>query len=412
MDKTGNTLLVFHTAYNFKEMKSRQLEIFYSSNLLGEFFDKIIFVHPFANYSDYLESKEIFSGTTTNILNSRLIFIEGSTQRFKWLSRLFKVNFIIAQLDLFLKLRSYLRSNSITFIRAEDPRLMGIWGVVFSKILRRPLLIGSWGNPDLNRMLTGGPMYRKFLKWNWLEVRIERYVLPRATLGLAQNRDNLNFLLRNGVKEANARIFPLGNAVHQVHFSEPSTRQQYNLVVELKSNPNLKILGCVSALERRKIIEDVLLVTSYVKNFFDVRVIIAGDGSARAYYEALTLELGISQEVIFLGNIDQLSLANLLPKIDVMLSPLTGRALVESLLSETPIVAYDIDGHSELIVDGDTGLLVPFRDWKSMANSAVYLLGNTEISENLGKNGRRLALEKMNPEEIIIRQKRVYQDIS
>ena len=74
----------------------------------------------------------------------------------------------------------------------------------------------------------------------------------------------------------------------------------------------------------------------------------------------------------------------LLADADVILATIIGRALVESALSSTPIVAYDCEWHAEFITEGTTGLLVPLGDTAAMGEGALALLSDSSRAAKIG----------------------------
>jgi glycosyltransferase involved in cell wall biosynthesis len=136
-----------------------------------------------------------------------------------------------------------------------------------------------------------------------------------------------------------------------------------------------------------------------------------GEGSQRENLINLARDLGIEDRVHFLGNIDQETLANLLPLMDLVLSPSMGRALTEVALAERPIVAYDIDCHPEIVIDGESGLLVEYLNIKEMSEKGDYMLENPSRAVSLGKMAREVAMDLMDPEKLINEQRQVFLDL-
>jgi glycosyltransferase involved in cell wall biosynthesis len=112
--------------------------------------------------------------------------------------------------------------------------------------------------------------------------------------------------------------------------------------------------------------------------------------------------------VVFAGNQPQAWIADLLRSATVVLSPLTGRALVEAALSGSVIVAYDVDWHSELVRPDETGILVPYRDTRAMADAVCALIADPARAARLGANARALALKMMDPGALVTRERAEY----
>lgn len=409
-DAQNRTLLVFQIAYSYQDMVDRNLTIFFTSKDLGGYFQRVITVHPISDYSKMLETEPDFGKAHFIQHDKNHIFVEGRVARYRFLRHFKTINFLLAQMELFLAIRRYTRHMQIDFIRAEDPRLNGLWGVLFHKLTRAPLFVGNWGNPRIIRALTGRPLMPRFFRKIWLETFVEKKIFNEADCVMAQNADNLQFVLDYGIDQKKTAIFKVGNAVNKCHFVPPNQRKP--VVVPLLSNlePSTRILLCAFVIEKRKILEDAFEVLSVLKREFDIKLVVAGDGSAREFYAKCRDDMKLTNDVILLGNVPQETLSYLMVKADVILSPLTGRALTESVLSSTPVVAYDIDCHPELIESGVTGELVPFRNWKEMADKTRLLLRDKAYSERIGQAGRENALQFMDPRTINDSQIRVFEE--
>ena len=64
-------------------------------------------------------------------------------------------------------------------------------------------------------------------------------------------------------------------------------------------------------------------------------------------------------------------------------------SLMEALATGLPVVATSVGGVSELVIDGQSGFLVPEKDVDTMAERLGYLIRNPQIWEEMGSNGRK-----------------------
>ncbi|MCL1966183.1 MAG: glycosyltransferase family 4 protein, partial [Candidatus Bathyarchaeota archaeon] len=67
-----------------------------------------------------------------------------------------------------------------------------------------------------------------------------------------------------------------------------------------------------------------------------------------------------------------------------------GIVLLEALSSGKPVVAFDIGGVNEVVINGETGLLARNRNSEELAEALLRLLGNFELRQRLGLAGRRV----------------------
>jgi glycosyltransferase involved in cell wall biosynthesis len=62
--------------------------------------------------------------------------------------------------------------------------------------------------------------------------------------------------------------------------------------------------------------------------------------------------------------------------------------MVEALAMETPVVSTRCGGPEEVLVDGDTGFLVPVKDPPALADAIVKVLGDEGLARRIGARGR------------------------
>jgi len=120
--------------------------------------------------------------------------------------------------------------------------------------------------------------------------------------------------------------------------------------------------------------------------------IIVGDGPDRDPLEALVQKMGLNDRVRFLGYRNDVH--HLLEVMDVFLFSSGGEAfsitLLEAMAKSKPIVAFDVEGVNEAVVDKRTGFLAPYGDVEEFANKAKALLDSPRLRQQMG----RAALER------------------
>jgi glycosyltransferase involved in cell wall biosynthesis len=118
---------------------------------------------------------------------------------------------------------------------------------------------------------------------------------------------------------------------------------------------------------------------------------LAGDGPLLEPLQALARELGIEEQVVFLGYRDDVPA--LMRDCDVVcLTSWTEgfpRVLIEAGAARKPCVVTDIIGPREVIVDGETGFVVPPDDDNALAERILHLLKVPELRERMGEAARR-----------------------
>lgn len=391
-------MLVFDSSHTSEIVFERQLTNWIVGRDLDGLFSHIWNVHPLDTILLPADSPRRFGPPESFELAPRHTFIAGRMERYPWLRSLMPLNFLIAQMSLMRRLRRLVRRENIQVIRADDSWYCGLLALYLARRTRRPLVIGVWGNPGAIRAATGRPLVPRLFRTIWVEELVERIVLRSADRVIVQNEDNRGFVLSMGVPAEKTRIFRLGNIVHEMHFADPAGRDDGRRDLTELGVDGADALLVISRLEPLKLVDDVIRMLGVMKDSSPrAKVVLAGDGTQRAELEALAESLGIADRVVFAGNRDQSWLARVVPHVAAVVSPLTGRALVEAGLGGVPLIAYDIEWHGEVVETGVTGELVPHRDYRALAKAAERVLADSDYRQRLGQNVRARLLEMMDP---------------
>tara|TARA_Y100001968_G_C19032204_1_gene560389 strand:- start:152 stop:676 length:525 start_codon:yes stop_codon:yes gene_type:complete len=84
------------------------------------------------------------------------------------------------------------------------------------------------------------------------------------------------------------------------------------------------------------------------------------------------------------------------------------RVLIEAAASGRPVVTTDVTGCRDAITNNKTGLLVPLKDYKSLAKAITFLLDNPKILKQMGIEGRALAERKYDINNVIKKHLEIY----
>jgi L-malate glycosyltransferase len=134
-----------------------------------------------------------------------------------------------------------------------------------------------------------------------------------------------------------------------------------------------------------------------------LRLLFVGDGPDRVPAEHLARELGVVDDIRFLGK--QEPVEEILSIADVFLMPsgseTFGLAALEAMACNVPVVASNIGGLPELITDGETGFLCPLGDVDAFTDRVRAILLDQDLHERMGSAGRRVAVEKFDVKQVI-----------
>ena len=177
--------------------------------------------------------------------------------------------------------------------------------------------------------------------------------------------------------------------------------------------PQEKILVHLSNFRPVKRVLDVVRIAAQVRGQMPLKLLMIGDGPDRGPAEALARELGIAEEVLFLGK--QSDVPELLAVSDLMLLPSEleafGLAALEAMACGVPAVATQAGGIPELITDGVDGLLAPVGDIDAMAASALSLLTDAARYGAFSAAARRTAVTRFPAAKIIPQYEEYYREV-
>lgn len=135
------------------------------------------------------------------------------------------------------------------------------------------------------------------------------------------------------------------------------------------------------------------------KKYPDAKLNIYGDGEGLNKYKELARD---NKNICFHGKTDEPLVKMAENEIFVLPSYREGLSLslLDAAMMEKKIIASDVDGNPEVVINKKTGLLVPARSEEKLAEAMIYMLDNKKQAEDMAKNARRLYEEKYNFDKI------------
>lgn len=161
------------------------------------------------------------------------------------------------------------------------------------------------------------------------------------------------------------------------------------------------LIGTVGSLIKRKRINDLIEAMAELHRRVKGqgsrgKVIIVGEGPEMDNLQREVAEKGLQDNVIFTGfQTDAISYIN---AMDIFALPSENeglpRVILEAMLMAKPVVACNITGPSELVVDGETGFLVSVKETDMLANAISKLAASDDLRRGMGEKGRMRVIER------------------
>jgi glycosyltransferase involved in cell wall biosynthesis len=175
------------------------------------------------------------------------------------------------------------------------------------------------------------------------------------------------------------------------------------------------LIGAVGSLIKRKRITDLIGAIAMVVNRSEhpVKCMVIGKGPEKENLLVKVKERNLDNRIIFTDfQSDAISYINALD-IFVMPSEKEGlpRVILEAMLMGKPVIASDITGPSELVIDGETGFLVPVGKPDEIADAIFKLIENPEMRKGMGERAMERAVRNFPIEKYINDVKNVFAEV-
>lgn len=145
----------------------------------------------------------------------------------------------------------------------------------------------------------------------------------------------------------------------------------------------------------------------------DAAFVIAGEGELMPGLQQLTAELGIAEAVHFIGRCDDVASLLFASDVGVLSSESEGfaNAILEYMAAGLPVVATDVGGVREAIIEGETGYIVPSGDDEQMAKRIIQVLANDDTARVMGAHGKSIAAAKFSKDRHLQNTLELYDDL-
>ncbi|MGI9036648.1 MAG: glycosyltransferase [Pyrinomonadaceae bacterium] len=279
----------------------------------------------------------------------------------------------------------FLRDNKIQVIQTSD-FYTNIFGMAAGALAKTPVRIAAKRETEMRTKA------QKF---------IEQRAFNFARAIVVNAEAVKNSLIKEGVPAD--KIVTIYNGLDLEKYAPPKQKRDEILrELELPQGENLRFVVIVanfrSTVKNQKMF---LRAARKVKeNFPSARFVLAGEGELLNETKKFAVELGLRNETFFTDRCADVSKLLSIADICVLSSTTEGfsNSILEYMAARKPIVATDVGGAREAIIEGKTGFLVDSNDDGQMAKRLEELLQNPEKAKKMGEAGRKIAEEKFSAE--------------
>lgn len=220
----------------------------------------------------------------------------------------------------------------------------------------------------------------------------------------------VDFYRKAGVPDDRLAMIPSGIADDEPPEVDPAAvRAEFGFPAEAR------VLIFIGRLAPQKAVDDLLSALDLLQHTEpNLRTLIVGDGPLRDQLRAKAHAFTLDESARFLGHREDVP--RLLAASDVLVLPSLYEGLpnvvLEAMRSRKPVVATAAPGTTEVVIDGETGRLVPMRDSVALARAIRELIRDPETARRMGEAGRARVEAEFRAATMVERFARLYEELA
>jgi glycosyltransferase involved in cell wall biosynthesis len=243
----------------------------------------------------------------------------------------------------------------------------------------------------------------------WHELAIDRWLARRSRAIVTNSSGVRDFYARHGLPAERFRIIPNG-----VGPAAPPTVTRAELLAELGLPAGARLIGAVGRLWPQKRMSDLVWSADQLRLLRDdFHLLILGEGPLRERLERYIAQNELEGMVHLLG--ERGDVQRLMPHFDVvcLASEYEGmpNVLLEAMAAGVPVVASDIPGNRDVVVQGETGFLVRMGHAPSYTKHIHKLLEDRDLAARMGAAGRERVAREFSVERMVERHAELYREL-
>lgn len=235
-----------------------------------------------------------------------------------------------------------------------------------------------------------------------MQKRVEKIAFRLADAVVVNSEAVRDYLVSESVRAAKLNV--IYNGLDLARLS-PKTEDRAAICrsYSLPADQNIKFVTLVANLRHSVKNQPMFLKMAQrvTREYPDAHFLIAGEGELRSALETTAEQLGVRNNVHFIGRCDAVAELLFLSDVCTLTSFAEGfsNSIIEYMAAGRPVVATRVGGAAEAIIEGKTGYLVESDDDEAMARRVLTLLQDSRLAREMGEAGREVAGRKFSLEK-------------
>jgi glycosyltransferase involved in cell wall biosynthesis len=236
-------------------------------------------------------------------------------------------------------------------------------------------------------------------------------VLQKADSILAVSEDLVHHIFSLGVDESKVHFVPNGV---DINIFKPIDRKQARRVLNLDEDCDIVLY--VGSLRQIKGVDYLIEASKLFLGTKTTLLLIGRDDGLKRKLQIRAKELGISNNIRFINQLHHKELPIWMSAADLLVLPSLSEGrpnvILEAFSCGIPVVASNVGGIPELVIDKKNGFLVEARDYNSIAEKVIQLLINEELRLKMGSYARQSVIERdLTWKAHALRTKKIYANL-
>jgi len=315
----------------------------------------------------------------------------------------------LADLVSLFRLYQVMRRERFAIVHTHNPK-PGLLGQLAARMAGVPIVINTLHGFYFHDHMH--PAWRRFY------ITMEKVAARCSDVILSQNMEDVQTAIKQGICSPE-KIKHLGNGIDLTEF-DPEHFSNADIIQvkrELGIPADAPVVGFVGRLaaKRKGFLDFLAAGREVLERLPHVRFLIIGDadpGKPDAVEASVAADYGIEDSCLFVGHRPNHELPRLYRVMNALVLPSlfegVPRVVIEASAMQVPAVVTNVKGNREAVEHGRNGLLVPLGNVQALAEAIIELLNDREKTERMGKEGRRIALERFDERRVFEKVKAEY----
>ena len=288
-----------------------------------------------------------------------------------------------------------LRSNEFQVIAVQDASLAAMVGLLLRRQFGVPICTTVYGDHVDN------PLWLKESYATRAANQVSKWILRHSDSIRVDSQMVKQRLVALDISPNRIWAYPV--FIRDIEKMDRGDRARIRQLFNIGDAPLVLFVGRLVAQKNvSNLVQAFALLTRRIPN---ARCLVVGDGQEEVFLRTFVESRGLGDSVIFAGSVEYDVLADYYAACDVLALPSnyegTARVLIEASAASRPIVATCVGGTPEVVVDGETGILVPPGDPTALADGLYSVLTNRPMAIAMGGKARVRVVDLYTEERLI-----------